>query len=353
MKNTRKYNRICVLGGGLWGTALANHLAHRGSSIRLWEVFPELAGRLEESRRHPHIPGLKLSPGIRVTSRLEEAAAEAFAILVVLPSTAVRQTARALRPLLDARSARPAIVNASKGVERGSLRTMGEVLIEELPDLDGRVFTLSGPSFAREVVRGTPTKLVLAGPSGRLAGELRALLDGGAIRVEGSLDRTGVELGGSLKNVIAVGCGILDGLIAAGGAKAQAGAASGSVAQPGANTKAALIAQGIGEMGRLIERLGGRRETIYGLSGLGDLIATGTSPESRNRLLGEKLGSGKSLRRALKEIPTVAEGVESAQSAHELLHSCGLRAPLLEAIWGTIHRGRSPRGVLAALGFLR
>lgn len=322
-----------MLGAGLWGTALADHLARKGAQVRLWEFFADLARKLEKGRRHPHIPGFRLHSRIRVTSDMGEAAAGARVFVMVLPSAVVRKTARALRPFLERAAGRPSLVNASKGVEPQSLRTMGEALLEELPFLAGGLFTLSGPSFAREVVRGVPTRLVLAGPRNGKTAWLLRLFNGGAIRVEHSPDRIGVELGGSLKNVLAIGCGILDGLKA------------------GANTKAALMTQGISEMGLLIERLGGRRETIYGLAGLGDLIATGSSPESRNRALGEKLGQGKGIARALREIPTVTEGVESAQSARTLVQASKLKAPLLDAIWRVVHRNAPPSRVIEALGF--
>lgn len=319
-----------MLGAGLWGTALAAHLARDGAPVALWEVFPDAARSLERTRRHPHLPGLRLPPSIRVLSDLGGAVRGADLLLTVLPSAHLRATARRLRPLIEAEARRPLLVNASKGVEPKSLRTMGEVLSEELPSLTGRILTLSGPSFAKEVGRGVPTKMVLAGPG---AEAVAGRLEGGCIRLQTSADRIGVELGGSLKNVLAIGCGILDGLRA------------------GANTKAALMTQGMEEMGRLIESLGGRRETIYGLAGLGDLIATGTSAQSRNRTLGEKLAAGKGLKKALREIPTVAEGVESAQSAYALARSCRLKAPLIAAIFRVVHKGAAPRSVIGALGF--
>ncbi|MEE8424969.1 MAG: NAD(P)H-dependent glycerol-3-phosphate dehydrogenase [Elusimicrobiota bacterium] len=334
MKNPNKSNKICVLGGGLWGTALADHIARKRLPVTIWEYFPELARKLQKTRRHPHIPRYRLRPQIRVTSDLGMAVRGAGVILTVLPSAFVRQTARNLRPLLEG-APRPILINASKGVEPDSLRTMGEVLLEEIPFLAGCVFTVSGPSFALEVIRGVPTKLVLAGAAGARAKAAARILNGDAIRVEHSTDRIGVELGGSLKNVLAVGCGIAEGL------------------GDGANTQAALMVQGIHEMGMLIERFGGRRETIFGLSGIGDLIATGSSFESRNRTLGYKLGRRKGLKRALKEIPTVAEGVESSKSAHTLVKAGRLKAPLLEAIYRVIHREGAPELVIQALGFER
>ena len=321
---------VAVFGGGLWGAVLAQHLsqARPRPRVRLWEFFPKAAADLARTRRHPHIPGFRLDPRVTVTSDLAAAAVGANILLIVLPSQAVRATARALAKIMG--SARPLIVNASKGVEPGTLRTMGDILGEELPHT--AVYTLSGPSFAREVARGVPTKLVLAGPPGH-AQPLRRLFHGGAVSVSLSTDRRGVELGGSLKNVLAIGAGILDGMKA------------------GGNTKAALLVEGMHEMGALIAAAGGKRETMYGLSGLGDLILTGTGGESRNRAFGEKLGQGMTPERALREIPTVVEGAEAAVSALALARRCKVRVPVIEAVHAAVQRGKPAAGVLKALGF--
>ena len=327
----RKSIKISVLGGGLWGSVLAQHLCRPGRQVSLWEFFPDLAGLLKRTRRHPHIPGFRLNRAIKVTSDLRQVVADAEVLVFVLASNHVRQTAMRIKGGL--RGSRPDIVNASKGVEPGTLMTMGEAIAASLPGSSERIYTLSGPSFAREVARGIPTRMILAGPRGPRAERLRKLFNRGALRVELSSDRKGVELGGSLKNVLAIGCGILDGLGA------------------GANTKAALITQGMEEMGRLIAGNGGKASTIYGLAGLGDLIATGTSPESRNRAYGEKLGRGLRARNARALIPTVVEGIEASQSARALVRRARIKAPLLEAIWKVIHRGGRPGKVVEALGF--
>jgi glycerol-3-phosphate dehydrogenase (NAD(P)+) len=324
-------DRVAVLGAGMWGSVLAQHLSgsRRRPSVRLWEFFGETARSLAKTRRHAHLPGFRLDESVLVTEDLAAALDGASVLLVVLPSTFVRRTASAAAALL---SSKAAVVNAAKGIEPRTLATMGDILAQELPRRP--IFTLSGPSFAREVARGVPTKLVLAGPSGARAAGLRRLFDGGALSVETSGDRRGVELGGSLKNVLAVGSGILDGLGA------------------GANTKAALLVHGMEEMSRLIAASGGRRETIYGVAGLGDLIATGTSGESRNRAFGEHLGRGLSAGAAQKAVPTVVEGVEAAASAHALARRLRVKAPVIDAIHGVVHRGRAARTVLRALGFL-
>jgi glycerol-3-phosphate dehydrogenase (NAD(P)+) len=322
---------VAVLGGGMWGVVLAQQLAEKGASVRLWEFVPSVAKSLHLTRAHAHIPGFRLDASIRTSHDLAASVDGAEILLFVLPSRAMRATARAIRAT-GKLSRRAVAVNASKGVEPGTFATMGDIVARELPSLRGKVWTLTGPSFAREVARGVKTGLLLGGPSGAKARELTALFHGGPLAVAPWPDRIGVELGGSLKNVIAVGAGILDGLGA------------------GANTKAALLVRGLEEMSRLIRASGGRADTVYGLAGLGDLIATGTSPESRNRAFGEKLGRGLSPKRALAEIPTVVEGVEAAVSARALCRRHGVKAPLIEAIYGAT-RGAPARRVLTALGF--
>lgn len=322
---------VCVLGGGLWGSVLAQQLSAR-ARVRLWEFFPDVAKTLQSTRRHPHIPGFRLDPSVRATHDLDAAARGAGLLVFVLPSSALAKTARGLRGVSVAEGCRAVV--ASKGVEPRSLATMGEVVERELPGLKGRTWTLTGPSFAREVARGVPTALMLGGPLGAASQDIARLFAGGSLAVTPTADRVGVELGGSLKNVVAVGAGILDGLGA------------------GANTKAALLVKGLAEIGALIRARGGKAETVYGLAGLGDLIATGTSGESRNRAFGEKLGQGLSPAKALEQITTVVEGIEAAGSALALCRRYRVRAPVIAAIGGAC-RGADPRRVLAALGFKR
>lgn len=322
--------KVTVLGGGMWGCVLAQQLANKGAKVTLWEFMPEIALSLKKTRRHAQIPGFRLDGAIKVTNDAAAAVKDTDILLFVLPSRALAATARNIRGLNFKKSA--VAVNASKGVEPRTLATMGDIIEREIPSLKGRVWTLSGPSFAREVARGVPTGLLLGGPSGSRAKALASLFNGGALMVRHWPDRAGVELGGSLKNAIAIGAGILDGL------------------GTGANTKAALLVQGLAEMSALIRTRGGRADSIYGLAGLGDLIATGTSPESRNRGFGEKLGRGLSPKRALAQIPTVVEGIEAAASARELCARLKVKAPLLEAIWKAT-RGAPAKGVLKALGF--
>lgn len=322
--------KVTVLGGGMWGCVLAQHLANKRAKVTIWEFVPELAASLKKTRRHAQIPGFRLDGAIKVTNDVAVAVENVDVLLFVLPSRALAATAKNICRFDLKKTA--VAVNASKGVEPHTLATMGDIISRELPGLRGKVWTLSGPSFAREVARGVPTGMMLGGPEGPKAKVLVSLFDGGALNVTHWPDRHGVELGGSLKNAIAIGAGILDGL------------------GTGANTKAALLVKGLEEMARLIHARGGHYNTIYGLAGLGDLIATGTSPESRNRGFGEKLGQGLSPKRALAQIPTVVEGIEASASARELCRRYRVKAPLLEAIWRAT-RGAPAKGVLKALGF--
>ncbi len=323
-------HKVTVLGGGMWGCVLAQHLSNKNAKVTIWEFVPALANMLKKTRRHMHIPGFRLDGAIKVTHNLSVAVENAEVLVFVLPSRALAATAKKIRE--HGRSTFKVAVNASKGIEPLSLSTMGDIVARELPALRGKVWTLSGPSFAREVARGVPTGLLLGGPSGPRAKALVSLFDGGTLHVTHWPDRAGIELGGSLKNAIAIGAGILDGL------------------GTGANTKSALLVQGLAEMSSLIRARGGRADTIYGLAGLGDLIATGTSPESRNRAFGEKLGKGLTPKRALAQIPTVVEGIEAASSARELCARLKVKAPLLDAIWRAT-RGAPAGGVLKSLGF--
>ncbi len=323
-------HKVTVLGGGMWGCVLAQHLSNKKAKVTIWEFIPEIALSLQKTRRHAQIPGFRLDGSIKVTHDIKFAVEGADILLFVLPSKALAATAKKIRE--HGRMTFKVAVNASKGVEPNTLATMGDIVSRELPSLKGRVWTLTGPSFAREVARGVPTGLLLGGPSGAKANELVKLFDGGALNVTHWPDRVGVELGGSLKNAIAIGAGILDGL------------------GTGANTKAALLVQGLAEMSLLIRASGGRADTIYGLAGLGDLIATGTSTESRNRGFGERLGRGLSPKAALAQIHTVVEGIEAAASARQLCARHKVKAPLLEAIFRAT-RGAPAKGVLTALGF--
>ncbi|MBI4055020.1 MAG: NAD(P)-dependent glycerol-3-phosphate dehydrogenase [Elusimicrobia bacterium] len=315
---------IAVLGGGIWGSVLARHLFRKGRQVHLWEFLPEKAQFLQENRTLEHLPELDLPKEIRVTSNLQEALKQAQGLLVALPSEFIRTTLRHISEIPDAK-ALEWVLSVSKGLEAETFQTPCEITEQILPHLRGRIFAFSGPSFAKEVLRGVPTRIILAGPKSpnRLLEKIRVLLQGPPLFIECSSDRKGVELGGALKNAVALGCGICDGL------------------GYGANAKAALLVQGLAEIAALGKKLGADPETFYGLSGLGDLVATSAAPYSRNRTLGEKLGLGKTLPEALSEIPTVTEGIRAVACAFQLAQRLKLPTPLIESIY-LIAQGRLP-----------
>ena len=311
---------VAVVGAGSWGTALAAHLARRGHALSLWSRDPALAQQLAAGGGNPrYLPGVTL-PAIAATSDLGAAVAGAEVVFVAVPSEFCRATYRAIRDGLDAGTI---LVSATKGLEIDSLRRMSEVAGEEVP---GRaVAVLSGPSFALEVAQGQPTTVVVASKDVAVAEAVQHAVSSRAFRAYSSDDVTGVELGGALKNVIAIAAGILDGL------------------GYGHNTVAALITRGLAEIARLSVALGARPDTLSGLAGLGDLVLTCTGALSRNRRLGHALGAGRSLEDALGALHMVAEGVRTTRAACALARQSGVEMPIAEQMRAVLYEGKSPR----------
>jgi len=318
-----------VLGGGGWGTAIARLLTAKGQDTRLWVRSPAKAEALARERENrPYLPGVKLPRELVVTADLGEAVAWGDVFLFAVPSLAMRDTARRVAATLGDRTP-VALVSLAKGIERETLKPMTQVLAEEIPGAP--VFALSGPSHAEEVGRDEPTAVVLAGENLELGMEIQRSLMTDRFRVYLTDDVRGVEYGATVKNVIAVAAGILDGL------------------GYGDNAKAALIARGLAEMVRLAVRLGCRRETLYGLSGLGDLVVTCTSRHSRNRAVGERVGRGEKLATILAGMSMVAEGVLAAEAVRSLARAHGVEAPITEAVYGILYEGAAPRVKLDGL----
>jgi len=315
---------LAVLGGGSWGTALARHLAApRGAVARQWVHDPVLAQTMERTRENAtYLPGFALPPSLRCTASLEEALHGASIVVLAVPSHHCRVILGEAAPFIDPRAA---FVVASKGIENGSLMRVGEIVAERLGAGGGaRISVLSGPSFAREVAASRPTAVVAASIERSLSEAVQSLFSRDALRVYTSGDPVGVELGGALKNVIAIAAGVVEGL------------------GLGPNTLAALMTRGLAEISRLAIALGGRRETISGLAGLGDLVLTCTGSQSRNRRVGIELGSGRSLDQILEGMKMVAEGVRTTRSALDLGRRAGVSMPITQEVHDLLFMGKPP-----------
>ncbi len=320
--------KLCVLGGGSWGIALSLHLSKAGHDLTLWEYDPLKAKALEEKRGNPRLlPGVTFPPSIRVTDKMETALAGREGVVLVVPSHVVRQTALKAAPYWPSGAW---AVCASKGLESESHLRMSEVLEQALPPKTPLAI-LSGPSHAEEVSRQMPTTVVSASKTQGLAETIQEVFHSDSFRVYTSSDMIGVELGGSLKNVIAIAAGITDGL------------------GLGDNAKAALMTRGLHEMTRLGMALGAQARTFAGLAGMGDLIVTCTSQHSRNRLLGEKIGRGETLQQALEGMVMVAEGVKTSRAAAALARQAGVEVPITEEVCKVLFEGRTAKEAVRSL----
>ena len=322
-------NDMAVLGAGAWGTALAIHLARVGKRARLWGRDPEFVDRLRQERvNRPYLPDAALPPSVAPTASLEEALDGADAAVMAVPSHGARALLKRAAPMLDPGTA---IVNAAKGFEVGSLNRMSQVIEQELGP-SRPVVVLSGPSFAAEVARAAPTAVSVAGQSRDVVRTVQQeLRDGCSFRLYASDDVVGVEVGGAMKNVIAIAAGVVDGL------------------ELGPNALAAVITRGLAEISRLAGALGGRRETLAGLSGLGDLVLTCTGGLSRNWRVGRELGRGRTLDETLAGMRSVAEGVKTTAAALELGRRHAVDLPITTQM-GAVLAGRiEPRAAVDEL----
>ncbi len=320
--------KIGVLGGGSWGIALTIHLKRAGHEPRLWVYDPSQAANLAEKRQnHTLLPGAVIEPDVLVTHQLEQVLNGVDGVLVVVPSHAVRETALKISSLVLKSTW---VVCATKGLEEKTHLRMSEVLKKNLKNASS-IAALSGPSHAEEVVKRMPTTVVAASDDSALATTVQSVFHSDYFRVYTSTDLTGVELGGALKNVIAIAAGVTDGM------------------GLGDNAKAALMTRGLHEMTRLGVALGAQRETFAGLAGMGDLIVTCTSRHSRNRLLGEKLGKGSDLKAALAEMVMVAEGVKTASSALALAKQAKVEVPIITEVNRILFEGVSAKAAMRAL----
>ncbi len=317
---------VAVLGAGSWGTTLAIHLAHLGHDTRLWGNDRAHLAELTETRENrKFLSGIPLPVGVKVQPELEKALQGAEVTLFVVPSQVVRSVAGEVL----ARGGGGIPVCASKGLELVTLRRMSEVLAEALGD--PTPVALTGPSHAEEVAAAIPTSIVAACADESRARTVQSLFASPRLRVYTNADVIGCEYGGALKNVIAIAAGVCDGL------------------GFGDNTKGALLTRGLAEISRLGVAMGAQRETFFGLTGMGDLIATAMSRHSRNRHVGERLGRGESLEQILGAMVMVAEGVNTARAARDLGRAHGVELPITEEVCALLLEGRDPREAMQTL----
>ncbi len=320
--------KIAVVGAGSWGTTLADLLARRGHSVRIWAREPEVVESINSERvNRLFLPNAPLNERLSACEEIADAVADAEIIVSATPSHAVREISGEIFTVLG--GAKPLVVSVSKGLEAETLKPMTEVIAETLPGC--RAVALSGPSFAEEVYQGHPTAIVVAGQDGTAAELTQQVFATSYFRIYSSRDPLGVQLGGALKNVIAIAAGALQGL------------------GMGHNPSAALITRGLAEMTRLGQALGCNPMTFGGLAGMGDLILTASGPQSRNRSLGEELGKGRKLDDILGERLTVAEGVRTTQAAVSLSEKTGVELPIAQEVGNVLFRDKEPRQAISDL----
>jgi glycerol-3-phosphate dehydrogenase (NAD(P)+) len=322
--------KVSIIGGGTWGTAFALHLGRLKIETRLWirekEVYEE-ALHFRENRTF--LPGFVFPPTVSFFHDIKDALSSAETVFIAVPSKFCRKIYEQIAPHL---SSQHTVVSLTKGIEEGSLKTMSEVMLEVFsPRFIPRISALSGPSFAKEVAESHPTAVVLASREPNQAKNIQHSISSPVFRTYTSDDITGVELGGAVKNVIAIAAGISDSL------------------QFGSNSVAALVTRGIAEMIRLGVQLGARKETFAGLAGIGDLVLTCTGKLSRNHYVGQELGKGKSLDEIVSSMKMVAEGITTTLSVHQLAKREKIEMPICEQVFQVLYKNKSPKKALQNL----
>ena len=318
--------KISVLGAGTWGIALASLLVTNNHDVTVWSALPEEIDELEKKNTHRNLPGINLPKSIKYTKLIESAAKDMEMILLVVPSSFVRSTTHLFAPFIENGTI---LVTAAKGIERGSQKTMTEVIEDELslasPNLTYSLAALSGPTHAEEVAIGIPTSIVAACEDEAISAKIAEVFANSCMRVYTNTDVVGVEICGAMKNIIAIAAGINNGM------------------GLGDNSKAMLMTRGIAEITRLGLAMGCKRRTFMGLAGIGDLIVTCTSRHSRNNRCGELIGQGKSYDEAAREIGMVVEGYHALEAAMELSKKYDVEMPITEAVYNVIKHGTDPK----------
>ncbi len=321
---------LAIIGGGSWGSALAIVLAPRFERVRFWVYEKDLAARITQTRENDvYLPGAQLPANVEIHDELGPSLQEAEIVLGVMPSHVARAVYRQAVPYLNPSVA---FVSATKGLENGTLLRISQVIQEVIgPAFSPRVAVISGPTFAREVARGEPTALVVASTDGELAAKVQGVFSGPTFRLYTSNDPAGVEVGGAVKNVVAIGAGVCHGL------------------GLGSNALAALITRGLAEMTRLAAAMGGKPGTLAGLAGLGDLVLTCTGDLSRNRKVGMELANGRKLEEIVSSMKMVAEGIKTTNATVDLARRLNVEMPIAEQMYAMLHDARPPREAIRQL----
>ncbi len=319
---------VAVIGTTRWGTTLAMLLGRTGAPVRLWARTESEACAINSARENPVLSGHRLPDSVTATASVAECVGGASVVIFAVPSQTVRANAQVVRPHLTTGQT---IVSATKGLEEGPACRMSQVLAEELGCDNQSIAVLSGPNLSGEIVHGLPAATVIAAEDITVAEGVRQAFGDGLFRVEVSDDVVGVEMGGALKNIVAIGAGLSDGLGC------------------GENGKAVLMVRGLADMVRLAGAVGGRRETLLGLAGLGDLLATCSSTQSRNHHVGEQLARGRSLSQAMAGRRGVCEGVPAARGAWKLSREVGVEVPVFESIYRVLYEALPAQEAAASL----
>lgn len=313
---------IAVIGDGGWGTTLSVYLAKQNYPVKLWGPFPEYVRQMNQNRYNPRfLPGIRLPQTITVVDKVDVALEGSDLVIFAIPSKyASKVLSRIKRANVDL--SRKIFLSVTKGIETNTLMRMSEAIRWKLGNVPLAV--LSGPTIAMEVAKDVPSTAVVASSNMRIARTIQKIFNSKTFRIYTNTDVVGVELGGSIKNIIAIACGVCDGL------------------KLGANTKAAILTRGLAEMARLGKAMGGQMKTFSGLTGLGDLVTTCISSQSRNRHVGEQLGMGKSIQQILVSMEMVAEGVETVKAVHKLSQKYRIAMPITSEIYRIIYRHKNP-----------
>lgn len=318
--------KIAVIGDGGWGTALSIHLWKLGQIVWLWGAFPDYTGTLNEKRENvKFLPGVKIPDGVILSSDIEKALEDAEVVVLAVPSQYMRDVLKEIRKL----KVQASFISATKGIENATLLRMSQVIKGVLGD--ARLAVLSGPSIAYEVARSMPTTVVAASEDAAFAKEAQSIFMADRFRVYTSSDVIGVELGGALKNIIAIASGIADGL------------------GFGANSKAAILTRGLRELTRLGVAMGAKKETFSGLTCMGDLITTCMSAHSRNRGFGEEIGKGRRIREILTSTEMVVEGFGTTKSAYELSKRLKVEMPITNEVYAILYEEKNPKEAVTSL----